>query len=171
MEPWIQEQFESIRDSAFETRVLRMNRKHIRYLEWIPTRCEELHLEENRLTRLPDLSNSVKILNVSKNDLNKLPGLLPQNLQFLDVSDNPHLTSLPELPETLEVLRASNCALTSLPTLPKSLRYLYLQNNYLSELPELPPHLEILYIFNNCIQDYNKLPSTIQKCVTDQQNT
>ncbi len=171
MESWIQEHFESIRDSAFETRVLRMNRKNIRHLDWIPIRCQELHLEENRLTKLPDLSNSVKILNVAKNDLEKLPELLPQALQFLDVSDNPHLTSLPELPEGLEILRASNCGLTSLPALPKSLRYLYLQNNYLQELPMLPPQLEILYIFNNCIQDYRKLPSTIQKCVTDQQNT
>lgn len=169
MEPWIQEHFESIRDSAFETRVLRMNRKNIRHLDWIPTRCEELHLEENCLRKLPDLSNCVKILNVSKNNLEKLPELLPQNLQFLDVSENPNLTSLPPLPETLEILRASNCSLTSLPALPESLRYLYVNNNYLRELPMLPPKLEILYIFNNCIQDLSQLPSTIEKCIADPQ--
>jgi hypothetical protein len=167
MEPWIQEHFESIRDSAFETRVLRMNRKNISYLEWIPTRCEELHLQENSLERLPDLSNSVRILNVSKNKLQKLPDLLPQHLQFLDVSDNPHLTSLPDLPQSLEVLRASNCALNSLPPLPKSLRYLYLQNNYLKYLPELPPQLEILCIFNNCIENP---PVPVSKCITEPQN-
>lgn len=171
MEPWIHEHFESIRDSEFETHALRMNRKNIAHLEWIPIRCEELYFQENHLTKLPDLSNTVKIMNVSKNDLERLPDLLPQHLQYLDVSDNPRLTTLPQLPDTLEVLRASNCGLTSLPSLPKSLRYLYVHNNYLKELPELPPHLEILYVFNNCLTKVDTLPKNLYKCIAGPQNT
>lgn len=167
MEQWIQDEFESIRDSAFETRALRMNRKHIQQLDWIPTRCSELYLQENQLTELPDLSNTVSIINVSKNRLEKLPELLPQKLQYLNVSDNPNLKTLPELPDGLEVLFASNCGLSKCPALPKSLKYLYLQNNYLKELPELPPNLEILYLFNNCISDFTGLPNTLMKCITE----
>lgn len=171
MEQWIQEEFESIRDSAFETPALRMNRKNISHLQWIPTRCEALYFQENSLQTLPDLSNYVKLLNVSKNRLESLPKLLPQHLKFLDVSDNPQLTSLPELPEGLEVLRANNCGLTSCPKLPNSLKYLYIHNNFLSELPELPSGLEILYIFNNCISDLSHLPKGIYKCIVEPQHT
>jgi hypothetical protein len=170
MEQWIQDEFESIRDSAFETRALRMNRKHIVYLDWIPSRCEELYFQENSLRALPALSNNVKILNVSKNKLEHLP-FLSQRLQYLDVSENLYLQALPELPEGLEVLRASNCGLTALPKLPQSLRYLYVNNNYLTELPALPPKLEILSIFNNCIEDLSGLPKTISKCLADPQKT
>jgi Leucine-rich repeat (LRR) protein len=164
MDTWIQDEFENIRDSAFETRVLRMNRKNISYLQWIPTRCEELLFQENNLEGLPDLSNHVRTLNVSRNRLTRLPSLLPQHLKFLDVSENPALTALPELPEGLEVLRASNCGLTHLPKLPTTLKYLYVHNNYLTELPELPKGLDVLSIFNNCIQDLSKLPSAIHSC-------
>jgi Leucine-rich repeat (LRR) protein len=164
MEQWIQDEFESIRDSAFETRTLRMNRKNIKYLEWIPTRCEELLFQENNLESLPDLSNSVKIMNVSRNQLTRLPALLPQRLKLLDVSDNPKLQRLPELPEGLEILRASNCGLSKCPKLPSTLKYLYIHNNYINELPELPPGLEVLSIFNNCIKDLSSLPSSIPEC-------
>jgi len=112
----------------------------------------------------------VKVLNVSKNELVTLP-YLSHHLQYLDVSYNMYLHELPELPEGLEVLRASNCALTALPALPQSLRYLYVNNNYLTELPELPPGLEVLYIFNNCIKNLTMLPKTIQKCIADPQMT
>ena len=171
MEPWIQEEFESIRDSAFETRTLRMNRKRIRRLDWIPTRCEELQLQENFLQTLPELSNTVKYLNVSNNNLTQLPELLPQRLVYLNVSNNPNLTTLPELPDTLEVLIASNCGLATCPALPKTLKYLYLQNNFLKELPDLPPQLEIFYIYNNCIPDVSKLTQPLRQCFTEPQST
>ena len=171
MESWIQDDFESIRDSAFDTPVLRMNRKNITTLDWIPTRCEELQFQENRLKRLPDLSNSVTKLNVSKNQLESLPELLPQRLKYLNVSDNPGLHSLPALPDGLEVLIASNCSLVDCPALPKSLKFLYLQNNYLKELPELPLNLDTLYIFNNCIEGLTTLPTTLYKCIAEPQIT
>lgn len=171
MESWIQDEFESIRDSAFDTPVLRMNRKNITTLNWIPTRCEELQFQENRLKRLPELSNTVTKLNVSKNQLESLPELLPQRLKYLNVSDNPNLNTLPDLPEGLEVLIAFNCGLTMCPELPSSLKFLYLQNNYLKKLPELPPNLDTLYIFNNCIEDITDLPKTLYKCIAEPQNT
>ena len=171
MNSWIQDEFESIRDSAFETSILRMNRKNITTLDWIPTRCEELQFQENCLKRLPGLSNHVTKLNVSKNQLESLPELLPRRLKYLNVSDNPTLRSLPDLPDGLEVLIASNCGLTTCPILPSSLKFLYLQNNYLKVLPELPANLDTLYIFNNCINDTSALPKTLYKCITEPQNT
>jgi Leucine-rich repeat (LRR) protein len=171
MDSWIQEEFESIRDSAFDTPVLRMNRKNITKLDWIPTRCEELQFQENYLKRLPQLSNTVTKLNVSKNQLESLPELLPQRLLYLNVSDNPDLHTLPSLPEGLEVLIASNCGLIECPVLPRSLKFLYLQNNYLKELPQLPANLDTLYIFKNCIEDLTGLPKTLSKCLADPQNT
>ena len=59
------------------------------------------------------------------------------------------LTSLPDLPETLEVLHCFNNQLTSLPDLPNTLEVLLCQNNQLTSLPELPDTLHSLHCNNN----------------------
>ena len=71
-----------------------------------------------------------------------------KSITELDYSKQ-NLTSLPELPESLEILYCHNNELTYLPALPESLEILYCNNNNLSELPALPDSLKVLYCFNN----------------------
>ena len=153
MESWLQEYLESIRDSAFETRDLQLNRKQLRQIDWLPDRCWHLQLQENLLTTLPQLCDQVELLNVSKNRLVSLPEKLPADLKYLDISHNPNITSIPPLPEGLQIFKAVNCNLRECPKLPSTLQYLYIENNLLTSFPSLPPKLEVLQIHNNYIQD------------------
>ena len=52
------------------------------------------------------------------------------------------LTSLPQLPESLQILCCKNNQLSSLPELPNSLKELYCWRNNLNSLPELPNSLQ-----------------------------
>jgi Leucine-rich repeat (LRR) protein len=62
------------------------------------------------------------------------------------------LTSLPELPEDLEILYCYENKLTSLPELPKTLKILMCHDNQIKLLPELPEKLEVLYCYNNPLE-------------------
>lgn len=97
--------------------------------------------------------------NVTKLDLSNL-GLtelpeLPDTLEVLRCSFN-RLTSLPDLPNTLEALNCSNNQLTSLPELPYKLKELFCSGNKLTSLPELPNTLETLLCYGNQLP-YNNL--------------
>ena len=64
-----------------------------------------LDCDNNQLTQLPELPNSLKVLSCSYNQLTQLPEL-PNSLKYLDCSNN-QLTQLPELPNSLEILYCS----------------------------------------------------------------
>ncbi len=70
------------------------------------------------------------------------------SLKILNLSYN-NLTSLPELPDSLEELFCDNNQLTSLPKLPKSLKKIICTYNQLTSLPELPDSLKELYCEGN----------------------
>jgi Leucine-rich repeat (LRR) protein len=73
-------------------------------------------------------------------------------LKFLNCSNN-QLTSLPNLPEILEVLYCGGNQFTSLPYLPETLNKLYCNYNKLTSLPNLPETLEYLSIDENPIYE------------------
>ncbi len=93
-----------------------------------------------------------KILQCSHNNLSSLPQL-PNSLEILYCGRN-NLSSLPQLPYSLTCLNCSNNNLSSLPQLPKSLKKLWCWNNNLSSLPQLPNSLKKLDCDNNPIYDY-----------------
>lgn len=57
-------------------------------------RLRVLHIEDNRLTRLPPFPSSLKKIYCSHNNLLALPNF-PECLQFIDCSNNPELSQLP----------------------------------------------------------------------------
>ena len=92
------------------------------------------------------------ILDCSKLGLNKLPDLLPANLESLFCFGN-QLTTLPNLPAKLQFLSCGNNKLTILPSLPAALEWLDCQNNQLTILPSLPAVLRWLDCQNNPISN------------------
>ena len=116
----------------------------------------KLNLSDRNLTKLPDLSEyiSLKYLYCFNNNLTSLPEL-PKSLEILDCNNN-KLTKLPELPNTLTTLYCDNNYLTSLPELPNTLEFLLCYNNNLTSLPELPKSLTTLICENNNLP-YNNL--------------
>jgi serine/threonine protein kinase len=86
---------------------------------------------------------SLTSLSCNENELTSLPDL-PDSLLALNCSDN-NLTSLPELPDSMVSLLCHNNNLTSLPELPDSLTWLDCYGNNLASLPEMPNSLTRLW--------------------------
>lgn len=86
---------------------------------------DQFYCDNNLLTTLPTLPNTVKRISCSHNQL----------------------TSLPSLPNLLQNLSCYNNLLTSLPALPSSLMGLWCGNNNISCFPIFPSSL---YFSNNC---------------------
>lgn len=82
---------------------------------------------------------------------------LPETLEILKCSKG-QLTKLPDLPESLKLVACDDNKLTELPKLPKKLCELYCGYNDLSSLPELPDSLIVLSCCYNAI---NKLPDSL----------
>lgn len=82
-------------------------------------------------------------------------------LKVLDISNTP-IAKLPQLPEGLEELRATNCPnLKELPRLPKSLKELYVGGTPLTELPKLPPNLTHLDVGECPLRFFPLLPMSL----------
>ena len=118
-----------------------------------------LNCFDNKLTSLPELPKSLKVLYCFSNKLTNLPEL-PKGLEVLKCFNN-KLTKLPELPKSLETLSCHHNKLTNLPELPKSLKELDCSNNKLKVLPELPNTLKELICYSNKI---TSLPKSLIDC-------
>jgi hypothetical protein len=103
----------------------------------IPEGVYNLNLDDNQLTRIDTLPDSLCALTCTSNYLESLPSSLPPALRSLDCSWN-RLRSIPALPSTLVFLDCSlNRRLKSLPPLDHlvNLVELYCGGNCLKELP------------------------------------
>ena len=123
------------------------------YLNSLPLYTTCIVLSNKGLTYIPDLSRFKQLTHLFCND-NKLTWLPPLNntLIQLDCSGN-KLTELPPLNNNLTQLYCSFNCLTSLPPLNNNLTHLYCSRNQLTELPPLNNNLKIL----NC--SFNQLIS------------
>ena len=110
----------------------------------------------------------ITMIDFSLITLKELP-ILPKHLTHLRCNYN-YITSLPELPQLVELNVSHNCLL-ELPKLPSSLKKLYCAHNFLKKLPELPKNLELLSIFENDLREQILLPTDIKLvlCSADQQ--
>ena len=123
------------------------------YLNSLPLYTTCIVLSNKGLTYIPDLSRFKQLTHLFCND-NQLTWLPPLNntLIQLDCSGN-KLTELPPLNNNLTQLYCSFNCLTSLPPLNNNLTHLYCSRNQLTELPPLNNNLKIL----NC--SFNQLIS------------
>lgn len=93
-------------------------------------------------------------------DLSTLPDL-PNHLQILYCNNN-KLTTLPSLPSTLIELHCGTNSLISLPTLPAGLKVLDCYSNQITQLAELPSELQHLACFFNKLSKIPRLPETLK---------
>jgi Leucine-rich repeat (LRR) protein len=122
-----------------------------------------IHLTNQNLTFIPDLSRFKKLkkLICFGNELTSLPEL-PSSLEVLECYNN-KLFSLPKLPSTLKVLECCNNNLTSLPALPFTLEKLCCDRNKLTYLPALPPNLQILWCCFNKLTYLPNIPNELRQ--------
>lgn len=124
---------------------------------------ETLNINNNNLTELPEISDSVTNLDVSFNAIRSLNNL-SSSLKLLNLRNNV-ISYIPKLPDNLEVFDCSeNQKLKGLPILPDSIKELYLNDCNVFELPkELPKELTILECTKNKLSKLPKLPKTLKK--------
>ena len=123
--------------------------------------------EYNSFDQITQLDNYDEIIYINwhNNKLSSLPQL-PNSLEILWCSSN-NLYCLPQLPISLISLSCYNNNLSSLPQLPKSLIYLYCDHNNLSSLPQLPNSLKELYCSYNNLSSLPQLPNSLEKIWCD----
>jgi len=97
--------------------------------------------------------DNINLIDCSFCNLSSLPEL-PNSLQELNCYHN-ELTVLPQLPNGLQKINCGYNKLTVLPQLPNSLQYLWCSYNKLSILPELPNSLKEFYCYNNRYKIYH----------------
>jgi len=73
--------------------------------------------------------------------------------------DYNQITSLPQWPDSLEVLYCRNNQISNLPVLPTNLKKIFCDNNQLTSIPSLPGNLEYLVCENNQITSLPELPN------------
>jgi hypothetical protein len=107
-----------------------------------------LELGDKNLTILPNLSRFTKLEELYCNN-NKLTELqnLPESLKLLDCSNN-QIYYIDKLPKLLLSFSCNNNKLTKLPNLPESLLYLSCNDNNLYNLPILEQNFDEYKIFN-----------------------
>ena len=103
-----------------------------------------------RLTKLPELPETLEHLNCNHNLLIELPKL-PSSLIHLSCWHN-NLTELPQLPNLLNYLDCVSNKLEELPYLPNRLVTLLCNDNNLRELPQFPKSLLSFNCYNNNIK-------------------
>jgi len=136
--------------------------------DWWPNTLEELFLTNNCITNHDDeflWPDHLKVLCLSKNPLQSIPGDLPNTLEKLFV-DRTEITRTGRLPPNLKVFSAKDARLRHLPKeLPATLEKLYLQRNFLcSQLPrDWGLNLQILNLEKNKLRRFPKnLPDSLR---------
>ncbi len=105
--------------------------------------------------------DKLKHLVCAHNNLTSLPNL-PNTLDTLECYVN-KITSISSLPNSLRVLSCSQNSLTSLPKLPDSLRVLDLWQNNLTSLPILPDSLMFLECSYNYLTSLPNIPISLKQ--------
>ena len=141
--------------------VINVSYKNLRTLDGIDlTGVTELYCQENGLTELPVLPETLIILHCARNELTFLP-VLPKSLQQLDCYRN-KLKTLPDLPDSLGSFDCSFNHLTFLPTLSTTcITRLTCNDNQLILLPELPITLNILNCAHNVLTELPAIPDSL----------
>ena len=135
------------------------NNDSISYLPPLPDSLKRLNCSSNRLTNLPTLPNGILSVDCHRNQLTGLP-TLPSGIEFLDCGQN-QLSGLPSLPPALIWLYCYYNQITTLPALPGLLEMLDCGTNQLSSLPTLPLTLTNLRAGQNALTSIPSLPSSL----------
>jgi hypothetical protein len=85
-------------------------------------------------------------------------------------ADKGEITSICNLPNSLEKLKINNQYLVELNDLPENLEELEFCDNYLTLMESYPPNLRIINACNNLLESLENLPSTLEKLYINNNN-
>jgi hypothetical protein len=138
----------------------------LKRIDRIPFSAEYVNCAYNQLPVLPDMNHNayLKILICNNNFITKLPRL-PDSVNRLFCNCN-LITVLPaHLPRQLKILYCNNNRITRIGVLPTRLHIFSCGYNRLKELSNIMhlSHLKILYCNNNLLEELPPLPIAIQE--------
>lgn len=106
-----------------------------------------LDLSNKGLTEISSFNEGLIAINVSGNNLRKLPRL-PSSLLYLNCSNNRELKELPKLPKGLDTLICSHCSIEYITDLPYNISNLIANDNNIKDLPYFSENPNFFYILN-----------------------
>ena len=114
--------------------------------------------EFNEYPSEPTLLNYNYGLSINYKNITSVIGKIPNNITYLNLSNNQLKEFTQELPTALLQLDLHNNQLTEFTQiLPPNLKYLYLHNNQLTEFnQELPPSLQEIYLLGNQLKEFTQ---------------
>ena len=109
----------------------------------------QLNLSHNHLTyfRFDRLSENLRMLDLTENQLIEIDSDFPKNLVILKLGFN-RIKELPKLPEKLEHFDVHKNKLTSLPEFPNTLKYIDCSENDIKTLPDSLKDCKLLEYLN-----------------------
>ncbi|MGB3073849.1 MAG: T9SS type A sorting domain-containing protein [Chitinophagales bacterium] len=126
------------------------------------TALQSFYCNNNSITTISQLPDSLQLLYCSDNVITSLPATLPIKLEQLKCENN-LLATLPPLPNSLQTLFCSDNLLGELPALPNNMDNLTCNDNHLFTLPPLPAHLTSIHCNLNQLYQLPELPSSLKK--------
>jgi fimbrial isopeptide formation D2 family protein len=126
----------------------------------LPSGLTTLGIDNLNLTALPVIPNSLTYLWAPFNLFTSLSSF-PPSLQILYLNNNANLTSITNLPNTLQELYVPSCALNYIDHIPNSVYSAYLEGNNLSSIPNIPTMASVFSVHNNNLTSIPSLPPNI----------
>lgn len=123
----------------------------------LPAGLQTLGIDNLNLSQLPPIPNTLTYLWALSNNFTTLD-LFPPNLEILYLNTCPNLTSIENLPNSLQQLYAPSCAISLIDNLPNSIIYLDLLGNQLVSLPNLPTNATTINLQQNNLTYLPALP-------------
>jgi Leucine-rich repeat (LRR) protein len=132
------------------------------YLNSLPANVEIIDVSNKQITYIPSLERfkNLKKLICFGTRITTLPEL-PKTLEELNCFFCGGITEFPELPKTLKKLNCNWTKLRKQPTLPNGLEFLDFSNTKIKSI-ELPNTIKILYCVDNKMQNLPKLPNGLE---------
>lgn len=122
----------------------------------------EISLEKNNITQLPNIPNSVVILNISDNENLEELSQFGNNLKTLNANDT-KITNIDFLNDNIQILETCNCNFSTIKKLPKNLIIWKSCTSTIESIEcDFPENLIELNLFNNLLINIPKLPNTLK---------
>lgn len=148
-----------------------------------PNKLKHFICIRNKITKIPNLPESVNFINCRNNNITEI-SILPKNIEVINCSNN-KLNKIPNLPENVKVIICSNnniteinpeklpkkliklnCSFNQIKSIPniknEFLRVIDINRNELNIIDNLPKNLKILSCNSNKITNIKDLPETLE---------
>ena len=143
---------------------LNMTNNNVEHVFLENSNLEELILNANPLSLTLNFPKKLRVLKVSKSDIESTNAFLDLQLTELDISES-KINNIDKLPQTLKILRMNRLAVKVVTSLPPNLQEWYATGSDIEKItfPEFGASLQTISLFDAELNTVPKLPSIVNK--------